>query len=99
MVWAKTCPEPGVALNPPVPHPQLKVEAFDRRLADDRAGVGADGDDPAPLAQHAEPAEDGEYVDDRLHDVLDDLEAAALGVRDVAIDAGADDQLALVGTG
>ncbi len=23
MVWAKTCPEPGVALNPPVPQPQL----------------------------------------------------------------------------
>ena len=23
MVWAKTWPEPGVALNPPVPQPQL----------------------------------------------------------------------------
>ena len=33
-LWAKTLPEPGVALNPPVPQPQLKYRfstgVFDR---------------------------------------------------------------------
>jgi hypothetical protein len=61
---ANTWPEPGVALKPPVPQPQLKNRPCTGRLGNDRAGVGRDVDDAAPLAVHAYPRELRKQLDD-----------------------------------
>src|SRR5690349_8579150 len=75
----------------------VEIEALNRRLADDRAGIRADIDDAAPGAQHAQAAEDRKQLDQRVQQILDDGRAAGLGIGIVAVDAGAHDQLALVG--
>ena len=97
MVCANTWPDPGVALNPPVPQPQFTVQARHRRLADDRAAVRRHIDDAAPVPQHPHPPELREQLADRVERVGRDVQAALLAVAGVGVGAGADHQLALVG--
>src|SRR3546814_593698 len=75
----------------------VEVEVLNRRLVEDWAGVRADVDDAAPLPQHAHAAEQREKLADGAQGLLGHLHGAALAVADVAVDAGADHQLALVG--
>ena len=74
----------------------VDVEAPDRRLRDDRAGVGTDVDGPGPVAQHPEAAEDRKQLHRRGELMLDDRQAAARRVAEIGVDPGADHQLALV---
>src|SRR5690625_5225075 len=83
-------------LEPPGSPAAIDVDAADRRLADNRAGVRADVDDAAPLPHHPHAPEDGEKLADRRDRLLRDLRTAALAIADVVIDAGADHQFALV---
>ncbi len=74
----------------------VEEQVLHRGLADDRAGVRGGVDDAAPLAVHAHAGEHREHLDDGLQGVLDHRIRAALAVAVVAVDAGADDQVALV---
>ena len=74
----------------------VDVKAPDGGEADDRTRVGRDIHDPRPLPVHAHAREQREHLDDRLERVLDGLEAAALAIAVVLIDAGADHQIPLV---
>ena len=98
-IWAKTWPEPGVALKPPVPQPQLTNRPRHRRLADDRRAVGRDVDDAAPVAQHAQAPHHGKELADRVERVGRDVQPAGLAVGHVGVGTGADHQFALVGLG
>src|SRR5260221_12396486 len=75
----------------------VHIKALDRQRTDDRRRVGADVDDTAPAAHHAQAAEDREQLEAGGHLVLDDVERAALRVGVEAADAGAHDELALSG--
>src|SRR6185437_11125684 len=68
----------------------IDEEPVDGGEADDRAGVGRAIDDAGPLPQHAQPADDGEKLDERRELLLDDRQAAALGVGIVVVARGAD---------
>src|SRR5690242_2997707 len=62
------------------PPTAIDVKPFDRRQPDDRAGIGRAIDDPRPLPQHPEPAEYRKQLDQCGKLVLDDRDAAALGI-------------------
>src|SRR3546814_17739348 len=62
----------------------IDIEPPDRRPADDRTGVRANVDDTGPLAQHAQPAEDREHLDDRLQGAFDDGGTDAIAVGEHA---------------
>ncbi len=96
IVWARTSPDTGVALNPPVPQPQLRYSPPTGESADDRRGIGRHVDDPGPRPQQVRAREDREQLDQRGQLALDDVERAALAVAVPGVDAGADHQLALV---
>ncbi len=81
IVWANTCADPGVALNPPVPQPQLTYKPGHRRSADDRRAIRRHVDDAAPVAQHAHAAEHREQLADRVQRVRRRCAARRAGCR------------------
>src|SRR5438132_4959239 len=58
----------------------VQVQALDGCGADDRAGIGADVDDAAPLAVHPYLRETRNNLDNRFHGVLDRMQAASITV-------------------
>lgn len=90
-------PEPGIALNPPVPQPQLtntpSTGVFDRIGERSPRHIH----NTAPLAQHLETGHHREGLDQGAHRFLDMVERAALGVVVIAIRPAADHHLTLVG--
>ena len=98
-VKAKTLPEPGVALNPPVPQPQLSKARLTLVLPSmigQASGVVSTMPPHWRLSRNA-PREHREELDDCRRRVLNHVRAASLRVTIVVIDAGADDEFALVG--
>ena len=75
----------------------VEIEAFDIRLADDRACIRRYIHNPAPLPVHPHAREHREHFDDRLESPFNDVKAAALTEARVLIDARTDHQIALVG--
>src|SRR5690606_31206469 len=74
----------------------VEEQVLHRGLGDDRAGVRGGIHDAAPLAVHAHAGQDREHLHDGLQGVLDGAVGTALAVAVVAVDTGADDQVALV---
>src|SRR5699024_10380228 len=60
-------------------------------------GIRRDIDDAAPVAQHAHARKDRVQLLQRRQLMFDHIHAAALAITEIAIDAGTDHQLALVG--
>ena len=77
----------------------IDVKSPDRRLGEDRRAVRRDIDDAAPGAQHLHAREHREHLADGVERVVDDVQAAGLGIGGVLVGAGADHQFALVGLG
>ena len=95
-VWARTQPDAGVALKPPVPQPQSRYSPSTGVFEMIGEASGDDVHDAAPGPQHVRAREDREELEGGGHLVLDDVERAALAEAVVAVDPGAEDQLALV---
>src|SRR5471032_267592 len=68
-----------------------------RGFRDDRARIRRGVDDAAPLTVHAYARQHREHFDDGLDGVLDHRVRTPLAVAVVAVDTGADHQVALVG--
>ena len=96
-VAAKACPLPGVALNPPVPQPQLKNKFFTRRRRQYRRTVGRNVYNSRPLPQHIHPRKNRIQLQNRSRDMLNLIKTAALGVGVIRVGTAADNQFALVG--
>src|SRR5438034_1241586 len=93
----KDVPRARRGLEPAGAPAAIEVQLPDGEGTDNRGRIRTDVDDPAPAAHHAQPAEDRKELEARGHLVLDDVERAALRVGVEAVDAGAHDELALVG--
>ena len=74
----------------------IEVQALHWGQAEDWAGVGANVNDATPHAVDLDAAKYWEELADGGGGVGDDLRVTTLGVAGVAIDASADDQVALV---
>ena len=96
MVAAKTWPEPGVALKPPVPQPQFtnRPGTGVRLMMGERSGVTSTM--PPQLRSIRRRRKIGNNSQIASSVWLSDLHPAGLGIARVLVGAGAEHQLALV---